>query len=871
MNSDALIYGGSGLGNPDGAPARPMPRHDRPYSVELTLPPLGTVFLTLISNRDEGNNRRMSTDHKRYICIHGHFYQPPRENPWLEAIDIQESAQPYHDWNERITHECYAPNAASRILDQDGRIREIVNNYSRISFNFGPTLLAWLETGAPDVYRAVIEADRDSRQFFSGHGSALAQPYSHPILPLAGRRDKETQVIWGIRDFEHRFGRKPAGMWLPETAVDLETLAVLAEQGIRFTILAPHQARRVRAIGAGHWKTVGPEGIDTSMPYRLNLEAGRSIGLFFYDAAIAREVAFEGLLSNGEQFADRLYRGFDYSRDRPQLVHFATDGETYGHHHRHGDMALAYALRRIAANGAARLTNYAEYLALYPPTHEVEIAENTSWSCVHGIERWRNDCGCHSGAKPAWNQAWRRPLREAVDWLVDTVAPRYEEEAQALFKDPWRARNEYIGVILDRSPENVGRFLAEQGAHPLGQTESVTALKLLELQRHALLMGTSCGWFFDDLAEVQTVQSLRYAGRVIQLAQELFDEDLESPFLDILSRAESNVAEYRNGVYLYEQHVRPAMVDLPQVAAHYAISSLFEDYAPRARIYCYTVERLDHKNLASGRIRLTVGRARVTSEITRESAALCYGVLYFGDHNLSAGVRAHRDEDAYRALVQAVTAAFEGGSLPEVIRILDRYFEGIPYSLKLLFRDEQRKILDQILASTLADLEANYRHIYEHHASLMRFLGALGIPQPKELRTAAEFVLNTDLRRAFADEEFSLKRIAKLLDQAAACGVPLDSAGLDYVLEQTMERMAGRLQAEPHNLDTLTGLNAAVGLARSLPFTVDLWKVQNIYYELLQRVYSGFEERAAAGDDRARVWIEHFAALGDKLRMRRGA
>ncbi|MEW6540062.1 MAG: DUF3536 domain-containing protein [Bacillota bacterium] len=808
---------------------------------------------------------------KRYICIHGHFYQPPRENPWLEAIDIQESAQPYHDWNERITHECYAPNAASRILDQDGRIREIVNNYSRISFNFGPTLLAWLETGAPDVYRAVLEADRDSRRFFSGHGSALAQPYSHPILPLAGRRDKETQVVWGIRDFEHRFGRKPAGMWLPETAVDLETLDVLAEHGIKFTILAPHQARQVRPIGAGHWETVGPDTVDPSRPYRLNLDTGRSIDLFFYDAVIARSVAFEGLLSNGEQFADRLQHGFDRSRDRPQLVHIATDGESYGHHHRHGDMALAFALRRIEATGTARLTNYSEYLALHPPAYEVEIAENTSWSCAHGIERWRDDCGCHSGARPAWNQAWRRPLREALDWLADTLAPRYEEEAQTFFKHPWHARNGYIGVILDRSPENIGRFLAEHGVRLFDETESVTALKLLEMQRHILLMGTSCGWFFDDLAELQTVQSLRYAGRVIQLARELFDEDFESPFLEIIGRAQSNVSEYRNGAHLYEQHVRPAMVNLPQVGAHYAISSLFEDYAPHSRIYCYRVERLDHNSLSSGRIRLTVGQARVTSEVTRESTALSYGVLHFGDHNLNAGVRAYRDEDAYRTMVQAVTTAFEGGSIPEVIRRLDRYFEGIPYSLKLLFPDEQRKILEQILAPTLADLEANYRHIYEHHASLMRFLGALGIPQPKALRTAAEFVLNTDLRRAFADEEFSLKRIAVLLDQAADCAVPLDSAGLDYVLEQTVERMAGRLQAEPHDLDTLTGLNAAVGLARSLPFTVDLWKVQNIYYELLQRVYGEFERRAAAGDDRARVWNEHFSALGDKLRMRRGA
>ncbi|MCL6482072.1 MAG: DUF3536 domain-containing protein, partial [Firmicutes bacterium] len=374
---------------------------------------------------------------ERYICIHGHFYQPPRENPWLEAIEQQDSAYPYHDWNERITAECYAPNAASRILDSEGRIVRIVNNYARISFNFGPTLLAWMEQHAQETYRAVLEADRESRERFGGHGSALAQAYNHLIMPLANSRDKRTQIRWGIHDFVHRFGRRPEGMWLPETAVDLETLELMAEQGIRFTILEPGQARRVRPIGGRTWRDVAGGRIDPTTAYRLRLKSGHSICLFFYDGPIARAVAFEGLLARGENFANRLVSAFNDSRSWAQLVHIATDGETYGHHHLYGDMALAYALQYLEEHRLARLTNYGQYLELHPPTQEVEIFENTSWSCAHGVERWRSDCGCNTGGHPGWNQAWRAPLREALDWLRDTLAPRYEKHAGALLRDPW--------------------------------------------------------------------------------------------------------------------------------------------------------------------------------------------------------------------------------------------------------------------------------------------------------------------------------------------------------------------------------------------------------------------------------------------------
>lgn len=496
---------------------------------------------------------------ERYICIHGHFYQPPRENPWSGVVELQESAHPYHDWNERITAECYAPNAAARILDTRGRTVKIINNYAKMSFDFGPTLLSWLELHAPETYQAILGADQESQKNFSGHGSALAQAYNHMILPLANRRDKYTQVLWGIRDFEQRFGRSPEGMWLPETAVDLETLEILAELGIRFTILAPHQARCIRSSGSGEWQDVVEGKIDPTMAYKLHLPSGRSIALFFYDGPISRAVAFEGLLNNGESLAERLMGAFSKERAWPQLVHIATDGETYGHHHRHGEMTLAYALYHIESEELACLTNYGAYLKQHPPTHEVKIIENTSWSCAHGVERWRSNCSCRNGREPGWNQAWRTPLREALDWLRDTLIPQYEDKAGKLLQDPWRARDEYIEVICDRSPENIERFLTKHAVRPLKLAERVAALKLLELQRQAMLMFTSCGWFFDDLSGLETIQILRHAGRVIQLAEELFGDHIEPQFLELLERAKSNLPEQGDGRRIYKRFVKSAL------------------------------------------------------------------------------------------------------------------------------------------------------------------------------------------------------------------------------------------------------------------------------------------------------------------------
>ncbi len=807
---------------------------------------------------------------ERHVCIHGHFYQPPRENPWLEDIELQDSAYPHHDWNDRITAECYEPNTVSRILDGNGWIKKIVNNYARISFNFGPTLLSWMQKKEPEVYRAIIESDRESLQIFSGHGSAFAQAYNHMIMPLANDRDKYTQVLWGIRDFEYRFERFPEGMWLPETAVDLKTLENMAEQGIRFTVLAPYQARRFRRIGSGEeeWHHVGPEGIDSTMPYRVNLPSGRTIDVFFYNGDISKAVAFEKLLSNGERFAKRLLSGFE-KNGTGRLVNIATDGETYGHHHRHGDMALAYALHYIEANKLAKITNCARFLAQYPPDHEAEIKENTAWSCAHGVDRWRKDCGCNSGMHREWNQAWRAPLRNALDWLRDTTAAGYEETGRGFFKDPWAARNDYIAVIHDRSEENVHRFLSRHAGRELSREEETTALKLLELQRHAMLMYTSCGWFFDEISGIETVQVIKYAARVIQLAHELFHDSPEPRFLEMLAEAKSNLPEHQNGAHIYEKFVKPAMVDLPKVGAHYAICSLFDNYGEKSRIYCYEVTRGNHQNRLAGEAKLAVGRALVTSMITREAADLSYAVVNFGNHNAAAGVRLYQDDQTYEKMVQEVTGTFDRADFPGVIRLLDQHFGSTTYSLKELFRDKQRMVLDQILDTTLSEVASDYRRIYDRHVGLIRFLKDLHIPQPKTLFSAAEFVINSKLRRAFMSDLLDLEYIKALLGEAEKSSVPLDGAGLGYIIGLTLERLGEELRAEPMDHALVGHLDEVAGLVRSLPFEVDLWKMQNIYYRLLRAVYPGVRERAGQGDEEAQAWCGRFNSLGDKLQVRR--
>jgi alpha-amylase/alpha-mannosidase (GH57 family) len=790
-----------------------------------------------------------------FVCIHCHFYQPPRENPWLETVESQDSASPYHDWNQRIARECYLPNGASRILDSEHRIAKIFNNYSRISFNFGPTLLSWMEERAPEGYQRILEGDRESQKLFSGHGAALAQAYNHTILPLSNSRDKRTQILWGIKDFQHRFARDPEGMWLPETAVDLETLEMLSGEGIKFTILAPRQAAQLRLEHDSSWINL-EYGADSRRGYVCSLPSGRTIGLFFYDGALATAVAFEKLLFSGENFARRLLSRFDPDGDSAQLMHVATDGETYGHHHPHGDMALAYALQYIEEHNLARLTNYGEYFAMHPPTQEIRIKGNTSWSCAHGIGRWESNCGCNAGGGPGWNQEWRRPLREAFNWLRDDLLADYEQDANQLLKDPWSARDDYSAVVLDRSAASVDAFLTRHSAHPLSSHEEVRALRLLELQRHLMLMYTSCGWFFDEPTGPETVQVLQYAARAVQLSQQLFGGNREEQFLKRLELVRSNIPEFGNGCEIYEHFVRPAMLDLPGVAAHYAISSFFEGYEQSDSIYSYQARLRDVNVVDHQKVKLAAGTVEIESHITHAQLAFNFAVLHGGGHNLRAGVCEAHDEFsqfAKQACLRLSESGFDGCS-----HALDDYFGAEIYSLKSLFRDERRRIVTKIVDGTLADIDKLYGDVYQQNVKLIGFLRDLSMSLPPILQVSSEFVLNNAIRRSLTGEDIDVEHLWLLMRTAKRNGIALGHS-VRLALSERLRRAMAQWSVEPLEVRNLTEAESLVSLLHDAPIEADLWDAQNTYYELMKTI-SRLKPGTATG-----TWLHLFRSLGDSL------
>jgi alpha-amylase/alpha-mannosidase (GH57 family) len=794
---------------------------------------------------------------KKYICIHGHFYQPPRENAWLEVIEIQDSAHPYHDWNERISAECYAPNSSSRILDKvGGVIKNITNNYARISFNVGPTLLSWMEHFDKETYKAILEADTESKERFGGHGSAVAQVFNHMILPLANRRDKETQVIWGIRDFEYRFKRRPEGMWLAETAVDTESLEVLAEQGIVFTILAPRQAKATRRIGDGDWHSVNDQTVDTRKAYRVNLPSGRTIVVFFYDGDISQGVAFNGLLFDGRRFAERLMDGFDKNDQGPQLVHIATDGETYGHHHKSGDMALAFCLEHIDDHSDINLTNYAHYLSMFPPEHEAQINENSSWSCVHGVERWRSNCGCNSG-KPGYTQTWRGPLRDALDWLRDTLIEIFEAEGKKLFRDPWAARNEYINVIIKRNDESIERFIRD---YAVADVDVNKALRLMEMQRHAMLMYTSCGWFFDELSGIETVQVIQYACRAVQLSKQLTERVLEGEFLNRLEKAPSNEAAYRDGVGVYKKLVIPSKTNLSRVGMHYAVSSIFEDEPENLPLFNYQASNEFFVKKEAGEQKLVIGITRVRSLVTRSEKRFAFAVIYLGKHDLIGNLSLNIEIDKFSGMQFRMIDAFEDGRLGDVISIMQTYFGPEKYSIWYLFKEEKRRILDMIARQGLEDIEASLRRTYNRDYPLVNALSNNDIPIPNAYKTTFEYILNADLIKCFRLDRISIKTLERIAAEMKRWNLKIEDP-------KSVERSAGdsiyaelrRIYAELDNVKRIQRLNRLFPILEEFKLEPNLHLCQNLYFEM------SMHNRETSPKEFDAEWLEQFSLLGDNL------
>ncbi len=802
-------------------------------------------------------------EQKRYLVIHGHFYQPPRENPWTERIERQRSASPYHDWNERITRECYLPNTRSRRLDGYGRITRLVNNYEWISFNFGPTLLSWLEETHREVYEKILEADRESAERLGGHGNAIAQAYNHIIMPLANRHDRETQIVWGRRDFERRFGREPEGLWLPETAVNDETLSMVIDAGFSFLVLSPTQAESVRSLAKrGSWTDVSDGSIPTGCPYRcFGLSGGkdaRYIDIFFYDSPLAHDVSFNHILRNGDAFAEAISQA--YSRTKGDLVVIASDGENYGHHEPFADMALAYLIDEGARRNRITLTNFGAYLESAAPAYEVRLkkgsgGEGTSWSCVHGVGRWKEDCGCNTGAPPGWNQAWRGPLRKGLNILREALADLFEHEGGRLLKDPWSARNDYIDVIENRTPENSEAFVTAHAAGQLGPSERARALTLLESQRNALLMFTSCGWFFNDISGIETVQLLMYAARAIELAG---DDSLEEKLLELLATAKSNITGVGTGADLYRDATRGTAVDMPALVAQHAIYSYLFGPEESLEIFGHFFEPGETSTLELDSTVVQMGSVGVTSPYALDVRNWNYALFI----EREAGYRCFLGESASRKEIQelerASARAAAKGNAGELLDEAARLFPRLSYRLADLNPEDRERVLRTLAVNKLEALEEGYRKLYLETRDLLRMLAESSIETTQGLLVPARTTLTGMLLTEIEQWEHSLDTerlsgIRNVLAEASYYGVPIDkTAATEAFTELVNERiqgLSGRL--DPHLPGALLGF---VSLVDEIGVGFEEGSIQNLLYPLLEsRVFPLLEPEIGASDGPART------------------
>ncbi|MFM5903302.1 MAG: DUF3536 domain-containing protein [Dolichospermum sp.] len=805
-----------------------------------------------------------------YVTVHGHFYQPPRENPYLDAIERQPSATPFHDWNERIHWECYRPNAFARVLNERGEVVGIVNNYEYMSFNIGPTLMSWLERYDVEVYQRILEADAKSCQRLNGHGNAIAQVYNHIILPLANERDKYTQIRWGKEDFRSRFGRDPEGMWLAETAVDYATLEALVAENIKFIILAPSQAQRCRPCPTeddphSQWHEVGGNQIDPTRPYRCYLdshETGKKsqsyIDIFFYDGPISRDMGFSDVVYNSHHFVGRVGAAIRGDHRQSQLISVATDGETFGHHKKGTEKTLAYAFIGEFPRHGWTVTNYAHYLSLNPPNWEVQLKPVTAWSCAHGVDRWQDDCGC-GGEGGVWHQKWRRPLRDALNWLRDQLIDVYEKHGNVLFRDPWQARDEYIHVMSDRSHANVSRFLSRHQTHKLDAVEQVEALRLLEMQRHSLLMFTSCGWFFEEISRPEGTQILRYAARALELAGDISGVQLEKGFLKRLMLAPSNVEEFRDGADIYHKLVITSQIGFKQVAAHYAITSLFNHvrntvtgqdadkqyHGNYQRVYCYTAHELDYYKQRIGPLTMVVGHLQLVSDITWESENLIFAVLHLGGWDFHCCIQQFSGRRNYGEIKEKLFTALQQASVAHVILVMTQIFGGEAFSLQTLFAEERHRIMRLLSQETLARLDQLYTQVYRDNYGIIMAFHRDGLEVPRELQVAAEIALGNrclitlrSLEQDINEVQLSWNLMVELeaiSHETEHLRCQLNIPEGNQILEQLIVRLLWQLLYDANsNLDTdIQRLERLIDIGYKLRIGINLNQSQELYWSCL--------------------------------------
>ena len=819
------------------------------------------------------NNTTKKLD--KFLTIHGHFYQPPRENPWLEAIELQDSALPFHDWNERICTECYNPNSVSRIVDNRNRILDIVNNYEYMSFNFGPTLLSWMEEFAPLTYERIIKADIESISQHNGHGNAMAQVYNHIIMPLANNRDKETQVKWGIRDFEYRFGRKPEGIWLAETAVDDATLKVLVDNGIKFTVLSPYQALKMKKSSDKEWQDVSWGNIDPARSYKYTLKCDpkKSIDLFFYDGAISRSVAFDELLTDGNKFIKRLKEGVSELRDYPQLVNIATDGESYGHHTKFGDMALSYVLKIKAEDEGFKITNYAEYLDLHRSDYEVDIKQASSWSCFHGVGRWMEDCGCSTGGHPGWNQKWRKPLRNALDYLRDSLATIFEKEGKKYYlENPWEVRNRYIEVILDRNASKIKKFQKENFKADLTEEEKIKGMELLEIQRQAMLMYTSCGWFFSEISGIETVQIMKYAARAMQLASGFSKENFEEKFLEILSEAKSNIQEFGTGKDIYERFVKPSVVTSKQVACLWAISSLYQDFEDEEDVYCYSVKRNDYKMVQKGNSNFIIGNIEIRSKVTLQRSNLVFALMQYAGGDFHCAIKEYSTSDEYQDLKASLIKTFMLNPMTEIIRALDEKFCKEYFTLKDIFIEERKKILQILLKDQLAKFADTYKDMYDQGKGSIYHMQNLGLEIPNEFKISAGYALSQRYNDLLSHtdgfvENSIIQQISDINFEAKKMNIQIDKTPSNNSFAKKIITNLNRLTKsfEIQQADAIVELFEIIA---KLELQIDVSEAQNIYYnKIYHRIGHILENLENTPKEKEMNFINTLLDIGTKLNI----
>lgn len=756
------------------------------------------------------------------VVIHGHFYQPPRENPWTEEVGRERSAAPFHDWNARIAAECYRPNAVARVVDEHGNVVSIVDNYEMISYNVGPTLLSWLERQEPETYHRMVDAD--SR----GMG-AIAQAYGHTILPLANQRDMRLQIRWGLADFRYRFNREALGMWLPECAVNDAVLSALIEEGVKFTVLAPGQAAQIRSIEGVHsWVDVHQSWFDTSRPYRWThpSDDGRGIDIIFYNGPLSHAVAFEMSNMNSQALVDRMMAA---ASGRVGLVTLATDGESFGHHHKYGDRLLAYALGVETQRRGMPHTNLNKAIETMRPTHEVKVHES-AWSCAHGVGRWKEDCGCSTGGETGWNQRWRAPLRSALDQLSATITTVYNKRAPKFFTDADEALDAYVQVMIGEMSrkEFASRFI--KGG------DKVVAFTLLEMQRHGQSMYTSCGWFFNDLSGIETVQVLRYAARVIDLLEELGEPSALDAFITVLSQARSNIFSEGTGADVWKNHVEPARVDARRALQHVVLAELLED-EPTSSFGPYEVELHGRTRELRGSTALATGVARLTHSLTYRQWTFAYAALGLGGLEV-VGTMTEVDDVLDESSLLAIRERFLGGdAVAALVRELGNV-GSVEFDLSIALPDERERLMEKTAVALEDRYTEAYERLYETHRATIEDLARHGYDLPGVLRAPAELALAHRFQAAVLGAESSTdpaayEQAAAIARQARAAGFEVDSPVTTLFMQRLLDDVVLRAIETP----TARAIQVAqdvMQLTSELPARVRIDELQELVYSALQ-------------------------------------